>query len=74
MLNAENKQSQVNADPPTLPTYYIERCSAYTVDGRAIFRICFYTETSYLISVGVACVQEEEGYMPLSENSRAIEH
>ena len=74
MLNAENKQSQVSANLPTLPTYYIERCREYTADERATFRMCFYTETSYLISVGVACVQEVEGYVPLSENSLAIEH
>ena len=56
MLNVENEQLQGSAD-----TYYIERYSAYTVDGSATFRMCFYTETSYLISVGVACVQDEEG-------------
>ena len=60
-LNVKNKQSQVSANLPTLPTHYIERCSAYTTDGRATFRMCFYTETSYLISVGVHCVQNEEG-------------
>ena len=73
MLNVKNKRSQVSADPPTLPTHYIEGSSEYTADGRATFRMCFYTETSYLISVGVHCVQDEEGYMSLSENSCAIE-
>ena len=61
MLNVKNKQSQASTDPPTLPTHYIERSSEYTADGRATFRMCFYTETSYLILVGVACVQDEEG-------------
>ena len=61
MLNVKNKRSQASANPPKLPTHYIERCSAYTADGRATFRMCFYTETSYLISVGVVCVQDEEG-------------
>ena len=60
-VNVKNKRSQASTNPPTLPTYYIERCSAYTIDGRATFRMCFYTETSYLISVGVVCVQDEEG-------------
>ena len=56
MLNVENEQLQGSAD-----TYYIERYSAYTANGRATFRMCFYTETSYLISVGVVCVQDKEG-------------
>ena len=61
MLNVKNKQSQANTDLPKLPAYYIERCSEYTADGRATFRMCFFTETSYLISVGVHCIQNEEG-------------
>ena len=52
---------QGSTDPPTLPTHYIERRSKYTANGRATFRMCFYTETSYLISVGVHCVQDVEG-------------
>ena len=39
MLNVENEQLQGSTE-----TYYIERCSAYTVDGRATFRMCFYTD------------------------------
>ena len=61
MLNVEDEQSQASTDPPTLPTHYVERRSKYTANGRATFRMCFYAETSYLISVGVACVQDEEG-------------
>ena len=60
-LNVVDERSQASADPPTLPTHHIERRSEYTANGRATFRMCFYTETSYLISVGVACVQDEEG-------------
>ena len=57
----EDEKSQESTQPPTLPTHHIERRSEYTANGRATYRICFYTETSYLISVGVYCVQDEEG-------------
>ena len=60
-LNVEDEQSQASTDQPTLPTHYTERMSEYTASGRATFRMCFYTETIYLISVGVHCVQDEKG-------------
>ena len=55
----------VDQQPSTaaaLVTHYIERNSKYTVNGRASYRMYFYVAgTSYLISVGVVCVQDEEG-------------
>ena len=60
-FNVKYKGSQASADPPTVPTHYIERRSEYTPNGRATFRMCFYTMGSYLISVGVACIQDEKG-------------
>ena len=60
-LNVKDKQSQGSTSIPTLPTHYIERCSAFTPNGRATFRMCFYAETIYRISVSVYCIQDEEG-------------
>ena len=60
-FNVKYKGSQASADPPTVQTHYIERRSEYTANGRATFRMCFYTEASYSISVGVACLQNKEG-------------
>ena len=55
-------RSQGRAGTATPATHSIERNSEYVVNGRASFRMCFYVaETSYLISVGVVCVQDEEG-------------
>ena len=54
-------RSQGRAGTATPATHSIERNSEYAVNGRASFRMCFYVaETSYLISVGVVCVQDEE--------------
>ena len=57
-LDVKNEVSQGSTDPPIQPTPYVERstCNEYTADGSAKFRMCFYTETSYSISVGVHCV------------------
>ena len=56
-----DQQSQGRAGTATPATHSIERNSEYAVNGRASFRMCFYVaETSYLISVGVVCVQDEE--------------
>ena len=55
-------RSQGRAGTATPATHSIERNSEYAVNGRASFRMCFFVaETSYLISVGVVCVQDEEG-------------
>ena len=57
-----DQQSQGRAGTATPATHSIERNSEYAVNGRASFRMCFYVaKTSYLISVGVVCVQDEEG-------------
>ena len=57
-----DQRSQGRAGTATPATHSIERNSEYVVNGRASFRMCFYVaETSYLISVGVFCVQDEEG-------------
>ena len=57
-----DQQSQGRAGTATPATHSIERNSEYAVNGRASFRMCFYVaETIYQISVGVACVQDEEG-------------
>ena len=57
-----DQQSQGRAGTATPATHSIERNSEYAVNGRASFRMCFYVaDTSYLISVGVFCVQDEEG-------------
>ena len=62
-LDVKNEVSQGSTDQPILPTPYVERstCNEYTADGSAKFRMCFYTETSYSISVSVHCVQDKEG-------------
>ena len=55
-------RSQGRAGTATPATHSIERNSEYAVNGKASFRMCFYVaKTSYLISVGVVCVQDEEG-------------
>ena len=57
-----DQRSQGRAGPASQATHRIERNSQYTVNGRASFRMCFsVAETRYLISVGVVCIQDEEG-------------
>lgn len=59
MLIVGKSQGSMFIDPPTRP-YYIERSNVYTASacGRATLSICmcFYTATSYLISVGMCTV------------------
>ena len=46
------------------PAYYIQRCtkSKYTPNGKAAFRLCFFqADASYIISLGIHSVQDEEG-------------